>query len=308
MTTQFYSHPASDGHDTTDRHPERIARLGAVHEALKGERFHALERVEPPRADLDTIALAHPRAFVDQLLDFVPSEGIQHIDPDTVVSAGSGDAALRAAGAAVAAVDAVMAGKARNAFCAMRPPGHHSEPSRAMGFCLFNNVAIGAYHARAAHNVDRAAVVDFDVHHGNGTQAIFWDDRDMFFGSTHQMPLYPGTGSMSETGVGNIFNAPLSPGDGGVVFRQAMERHILPALDAFQPDIVLISAGFDAHTDDPLASLNLVEDDFAWATRKIMDAADKHCGGRVVSMLEGGYNLAALGRSAAAHVAALMDA
>ncbi len=220
----------------------------------------------------------------------------------------SGEAALRAAGAVCAAVDAVVGGAARNAFCAVRPPGHHAERARAMGFCLFNNVAIGAAHARAVHGLDRVAVVDFDVHHGNGTQAIFAADADLFFASTHQYPFYPGTGGRDETGVGNIVNVPLAAGSGSDEFRQAMTGEILPALRGFAPDMVCVSAGFDAHVDDPLAQLRFTEDDYDWATREIAKAADECCDGRLVSTLEGGYDLAALGRSCATHVRALMAA
>ena len=213
-----------------------------------------------------------------------------------------------AAGAVVAAVDAVIAGDADNAFCAVRPPGHHAEPSRAMGFCLFNNAAIGALRAREAHGLARVAVIDFDVHHGNGTQAAFYDDATLFYGSTHQYPLYPGTGSRGETGVGNIVNVPLPPMAGSREFRSSFEREILPALDAFRPELVVISAGFDAHKSDPLAQLLLDEADYTWVTEQLLEIAARHAGGRVVSTLEGGYNLAALGASAAAHLRALMAA
>jgi acetoin utilization deacetylase AcuC-like enzyme len=213
---------------------------------------------------------------------------------------------LRAVGAATAAVDAVFRAEADNAFCALRPPGHHAETRRAMGFCFFNQAAVAAHYARHAYDAERVAVVDFDVHHGNGTQDIFWSDADMFYGSTHQMPLYPGTGSVQETGAGNIFNAPLRAGDGSEPFREAMNSVILPALDAFGPDLVVISAGFDAHHRDPLGSLQLTEEDFAWVTLKLMEAAEIHCGGRVVSVLEGGYDLQGLSASAGIHVQALM--
>ncbi|MCP4330287.1 MAG: histone deacetylase family protein [Alphaproteobacteria bacterium] len=308
MGTQLYTHDACARHDTGPHHVEQIARLEAVLSALKGEAFADLEIVTAPRATPQTLMLAHPEPFVQRILELVPSSGFAQADPDTVVSPESGEAALRAAGAVCAAVDAVIEGHAKNAFCAVRPPGHHAESNRAMGFCLFNNVAIGAFHSRTKHGLSRVAVVDFDVHHGNGTQALFWNDRDAYFGSTHQMPLYPGTGAISETGVGNIFNAPLRPDDGSQAFRTAMKERVLPALDAFEPELILISAGFDAHRDDPLGGLNLVEDDFAWVTRELMDIAEKHCAGRVVSALEGGYNLSALGASAAAHVDALMEA
>jgi len=231
-----------------------------------------------------------------------------HLDPDTVMSAGTWEAALRAVGAGLLAVDKVMSGEVANAFCQVRPCGHHAEAGRAMGFCLFNNIAIAGLYARARHGAERIAVVDFDVHHGNGTQDIYWSDKDLYFASTHQMPLYPGTGALGETGVGNIWNAPLRPGDGGEQFREAFESRILPALASFGPDLVLISAGFDAHEADPLASLRLKEDDFGWATAKLADIADRHCQGRIVSYLEGGYDLTALAKSVAVHVATLMDA
>jgi len=224
------------------------------------------------------------------------------------VSPGSWDAALRAVGAAIYAVDQIMAGHAKNAFCAVRPPGHHAEPARAMGFCLFDTVAIAALHARAVHGAERVAVVDFDVHHGNGTQAAFWSDKNLFYGSTHQLPLFPGTGALSETGVGNIFNAPLNPGDDGDDFREAMLSRILPALHDFGPDFLFISAGFDAHVRDPLAQLRLTEADFVWITERLLDVAAKHSGGKLVSTLEGGYDLDALASSTSAHVAALMGA
>jgi acetoin utilization deacetylase AcuC-like enzyme len=214
---------------------------------------------------------------------------------------------LRAVGAGLAAVDAVIEGKAANAFCQVRPPGHHAEADRAMGFCLFSNAAIAALYARKKHGAERIAVVDFDVHHGNGTQDIFWSDKNLFYGSTHEMPLFPGTGATGERGVGNIHNAPLRAGDSGERFREAVESRILPALHDFGPDILIISAGFDAHTADPLANLRLVEADFLWATEKFADTAKRHCNGRIVSMLEGGYDLNALARSVAVHVKALMD-
>ncbi|HAA92285.1 MAG TPA: acetoin utilization protein, partial [Rhodospirillaceae bacterium] len=242
-------------------------------------------------------------------LAMIEEKGHAALDGDTHVSPGSGEAALRAAGAVCAAVDAVIEGDAKNAFCAVRPPGHHAEPAIAMGFCLFNNVAVGAEQARVEHGLKRAAAIDFDVHHGNGTQAMFWNEADLFYGSTHQFPLYPGTGKESDIGVdGNIVNAPLPPYAGSEEFHTAMETTILPALRAFAPEILFISAGFDAHADDPLAMLNLTEDDFRWATTELCKVADEFCGGRVVSTLEGGYNLEALARSTAAHLEALMEA
>ncbi len=309
MSTFLYSHAACEDHIPNIGHPEGPVRLRAIKEALSAPEFEALERREAPRAEESQISRVHPGSFVQDLLDAVPAQGVVDLDADTILSSGSGEAALRAAGAVVAAVDAVMAGEADNAFCAVRPPGHHAEPDRAMGFCLFNNVAVGALHAREAHGVNRIAVVDFDVHHGNGTQAMFWDDPDLFYASTHQMPLYPGTGSARERGVNaNIVNVPLPPDAGSVEFRQALRDNIVPALTMFQPDFIFISAGFDAHTEDPLAGLNFVEDDYVWATEQLMALARSACGGRLVSVLEGGYNPDALARSVAAHVLALMKA
>jgi acetoin utilization deacetylase AcuC-like enzyme len=308
MTTLLFSHPACEDHIPDIGHPEAPVRLQAIREALAAEEFAPLLRREAPRAEEGQIARVHPGSFVRDLLDHVPVSGEYGIDADTYMTPGSGEAALRAAGAVVAAVDAVMAGEADNAFCAVRPPGHHAEPGRSMGFCLFNNVAVGALHAREAHGLHRIAVVDFDVHHGNGTQAAFWDDPDLFYASTHQMPLYPGTGSVRERGVNaNIVNAPLPPAAGSEAFREAMRHNIVPALTAFQPEFLFISAGFDAHAEDPLAGLNFSEEDFFWATEQLLALARSACGGRLVSVLEGGYNPAALGRSVAAHVRALMQ-
>jgi acetoin utilization deacetylase AcuC-like enzyme len=308
MTTLLLTHPACLEHDTGYGHPERADRLRAIESALEAERFHYLVREQAPLADLTVIERLHPKAYVEMVEASIPKRDHKWLDPDTVVSAGSWQAALRATGAAIRAVDEVMAGRVDNAFCAVRPPGHHAEPSRAMGFCLFNTVAIAALHARAAHGASRVAVVDFDVHHGNGTQAAFWSDKDLFYGSTHQMPLFPGTGAIDETGVGNIFNAPLKPGDDGDDFRAAFDHRILPALDDFAPDLLLVSAGFDAHVRDPLAQLRLVEADFAWVADRLLEAAAKHCGGRLVSTLEGGYDLDALASSTAIHVETLMGA
>jgi len=308
MTTLLLTHPACLEHDTGFGHPESADRLRAIDDALSGDTFKNLQREEAPRADLSQIERLHPKAYVETVHAEIPKQHHNWLDPDTVVSPGSWEAALRAAGAIIRAVDQVAAGHADNAFCAVRPPGHHAEPSHAMGFCLFNNVAIGALHARVAHGAKRLAIVDFDVHHGNGTQAAFWTDRDVFYGSTHQMPLFPGTGALDETGVGNIFNAPLAPGDGSEEFRAAYEDRILPALDTFAPDFLLVSAGFDAHLKDPLAQLRLLEPDFAWVTEKLLQAAAKHTGGKLVSTLEGGYDLDALAASTAVHVQALMSA
>jgi acetoin utilization deacetylase AcuC-like enzyme len=308
MTTLLLSHASCLAHDTGQHHPEQPARLRAVLDALGRPAFAALVRREAPEAPREDIARAHSRRYVEGILAAIPKSGHAALDADTIISPGSGEAALRAAGAVSAAVDAVMAGEATNAFCAVRPPGHHAERERAMGFCLFNNVAVGALRAHEVHKLDRIAAIDFDVHHGNGTQAIFADDAHLFYGSTHQYPLYPGTGARSERGVGNIVNAPLRPNAGSAEFRAAFGDIILPALDEFRPDFVLISAGFDAHRADPLAQLNLVEADFAWATERLLELAGRHCRGRVVASLEGGYDLEALAASAAAHVAALMAA
>ena len=306
MSTYLFTHASSEAHDTGEGHPERADRIRAVWETLAADRFDALERREAPAAERDHIARVHRGDFVDKLLDAVPAEGRVRVDPDTVISAQSGEAALRAAGAIVAAVDAVATGEASNAFCAVRPPGHHAEPGRSMGFCLFNNVAVGALHARAAHGLEKVAVIDFDVHHGNGTQAMFEADENLFFASTHEYPLYPGTGAASETGVGNIVNVPLDPGSGSEAFRRGIERVILPALRSFSPDMIMISAGFDAHARDPLATLRFEEEDYEWVTGKIREAAAELCGGRIVSTLEGGYDLDALADSVTAHVGALM--
>ena len=306
MRTLLYTHPASLAHVTPDGHPERVDRIKAVVKILGTPAFDALMRREAPLGRDEDILLAHSAAHLARIRAAAPEDGFEFLDPDTAMSPGTLEAALRAVGAACAAIDAVFAGEADNAFCALRPPGHHAESNRAMGFCFFNQAAIAAHHARQTHGAQRIAIVDFDVHHGNGTQDIFWSDRDLFYGSTHQMPLYPGTGSRQETGVGNIFNAPLRAGDGGEQFRQAMGAVILPALDTFGPEFVIVSAGFDAHHRDPLGSLQLAEEDFAWVTLRIMEAADKHAGGRVVSVLEGGYDLQGLAASAGIHVQALM--
>ncbi len=290
------------------RHPESPERLRAVLAALDGPEFAGLARREAPRAERAQIERVHTAPYVEQVLAAVPSAGYVHLDPDTVLSPASGEAALRAAGALCAAVDAVLGGEGDNAFCAGRPPGHHAEPERAMGFCLFNNVVVGAAHARAAHGLKRAAVIDFDVHHGNGSQAMIENDADLFYASTHQWPYYPGTGAASERGVGNVVNVPLAAGSGSAEFRRAMDAEVLPALGAFKPDFVFISAGFDAHAADPLAGLRLADDDFAWATEEIARLAAECCRGRLVSTLEGGYDLGALAASCAAHVRALMAA
>jgi acetoin utilization deacetylase AcuC-like enzyme len=311
--TLLITHPCFVEHDTGPGHPERPDRMRAIDKVMEHELFQDLKRAEAPlRDDVEQwIALAHPQSYIDDLKAARPEPGQQSVrlDPDTVMSPGTWQAALRAVGAGLMAVDEVFAKNHRNVFCQVRPCGHHAEAARAMGFCLFNNIAVAGLYARAKYGAERIAVVDFDVHHGNGTQDIFWSDRDLFFASTHQMPLYPGTGELNETGVArNICNAPLRPYDDGEQFREAFEQRVLAELDAFRPDIVLISAGFDAHDADPLANLRLVEADFRWATDRLVELADRRSDGRVVSMLEGGYDLKALARSVAVHVKSLMEA
>jgi acetoin utilization deacetylase AcuC-like enzyme len=308
LTTLLLHHAAFLEHLTPVGHPERPDRLRALHAALDNVEFAALKRVEAPIAEPEKAALCHSERYVEAIRHAIPKEGLVRIDLDTTASPGSWEAAMRAIGAALYAVDAVAKGEAKNAFCAVRPPGHHAETERAMGFCLFNNVAIAARHAQKAHGMEKIAIVDWDVHHGNGTQEIFWTDPTVLYASTHQMPLFPGTGAPSETGVGNIFNAPLSPGDGTAEFKEAFREVILPAVRAFKPDLILISAGFDAHRRDPLAEINLEAEDFAWATDELMEIADKTANGRVVALLEGGYDLRGLAASAAAHIRQLMVA
>ena len=308
MSTLLISHDeASLNHITPQGHPERPDRIRALTQAFGDEAFNALVRARAPMADADTIALCHPMDYVDAIRDASPDEGLIGLDADTVMSSGSFEAALRCAGGGTLAVDKVMAGEHANAFVSTRPPGHHAETAKPMGFCLFNSAAITARYAQKKHGLERVAIVDFDVHHGNGSQDIFWSDKTVMYCSTHEMPLYPGTGSTSERGeFDTIVNAPLRAGDGGEKFREAMESVILPRLRGFGPDIVIISAGFDAHARDPLANLELLEPDFAWATQKLMEVADATAEGRVVSVLEGGYDLEGLSQSAAAHVGALM--
>jgi len=310
MSTTLITHPACLEHDTGPYHPETSERLRAVLDVLEAEAFADLIREEAPEATVEQLSRVHPVNYVEAIVAIRPEfgESVQ-LDGDTLMSPGSAEAALRAAGAAVKGVDAVMEGWARAAFAAVRPPGHHAEPQRPMGFCLFNNAAVAALHARARWGVQRVAVVDFDVHHGNGTQAMFAADADLFYASSHQSPCYPGTGDIWETGVANnIVNAPLRPRDGSAPFRAAWGERILPALDAFAPGLLIISAGFDAHKADPLAQLRLETQDFRWITDELVALADRHCGGRVVSVLEGGYDLDALAASAAVHVRGLMRA
>ena len=306
-TTLLISHAACLNHLTPAGHPERPDRLRAVEQALEDERFQTLAREQGPMAPQEIIALCHPMDYIEAIRQASPEDGMVRLDADTSMSAGSFEAALRAVGGGVQAVDEVMTGKAANAFVAVRPPGHHAETARPMGFCLFNNAAIAARYAQQKYGAERAAIVDFDVHHGNGSQDIFWADKSVIYCSTHEMPLYPGTGAVSERGEhNNIVNAPLRAGDGGDQFREAFQTAILPRLRDFKPDILIVSAGFDAHTRDPLANLNLVEADYTWVTQKLMEVADASANGRIVSMLEGGYDLQGLSRSVAAHVTALM--
>ena len=307
--TLLLTHPACLGHEPGPHHPERPERLSAVLAALQDKEFAGLARAEAPLATTEQLTRVHPAEYVQAMLGARPAQGeYAMIDADTILSHGSIEAALRAAGAVVAGVDAVMGGRADSAFAAVRPPGHHATPDVPGGFCLFNNVVIGARHAQARHGVERVAILDFDVHHGNGTQAVAEIDPTLFFASTHQYPFYPGTGSARERGVdGNVVNVPLRAGSGSREFRIAWGEHILPALERFAPELVMVSAGFDAHKADPLAQLSLEADDFGWVTRELVAIARQHSKGRLVSTLEGGYDLDALGQSAASHVRALMD-
>jgi len=307
MTTLLVTHPAGLNHLTPAGHPERPDRLRAIDKALEAERFQLLAREQAPMGEIDMVTLCHPMSLVEAIRNANPSEGMVRLDADTSMSPGTFEAVMYAIGGATMAADEVMGRRAKNAFCAMRPPGHHAEQQRPMGFCFFNTAAITARHVQKKHGVERVAIVDFDVHHGNGSQDIFWSDPTVMYCSTHQMPLYPGTGATSERGEQDtIVNAPLSAGDGGEQFREAFETVILPRLRDFRPEFMVISAGFDAHMRDPLANLNLLEPDFAWVTQKLMEIAEASAGGRIVSVLEGGYDLQGLAGSAAAHVGALM--
>lgn len=305
--TALYTHPACLLHENASIHLENPARLEAILAELAKPDYKALNRLEAPRAVPDQIARVHDRSYVEAIFASVPKSGYAALDPDTALAPGSGEAALRAAGAVTAAVDAVMGGAVRNAFCAVRPPGHHALPGAAMGFCIFNNIAIGAAQALAVHKLERIAVVDFDVHHGNGTETWAARQKEVLFISSHQFPLWPGSGQASDKGpLGNILNIPLPPGASGADFSTAMKSLALPRLESFAPEMILISAGFDAHRADPLANLRLDENDFGWITGELVKLADRHCKGRIVSTLEGGYDLNALAKSAGAHVKALM--
>jgi acetoin utilization deacetylase AcuC-like enzyme len=310
LATALITHAACLEHDPGPYHPECPDRLRAVLRALDAPEFSGLVRETAPEATKEQLIRVHPARIVDAILAIRPEEGdTMNIDADTAMSSGSAEAALRAAGAGVLGVDLVMRGAVNNAFAAVRPPGHHAEPSRPMGFCLFNNAGVAAQHARAVHGLTRVAVVDFDVHHGNGTQSLFAQNPELFYGSTHQHPFYPGTGDAWERGIANnIVNVPLRERDGSAAFRNAWAGTIIPALQAFSPQLLVISAGFDAHREDPLAQIRLETDDFAWITDALLAVARTHCEGRVVSMLEGGYDLEALAASATVHVRGLIQA
>ncbi|WP_417412090.1 histone deacetylase family protein [Hoeflea sp.] len=307
MTTFYYSNPICLEHLVPAGHPERPDRMKALEAVFEHEHFNTLVRHLAPEAAAETVLLAHPESYLEKIRAAIPETGFARIDSDTTASPRSMESALISVGGAIAAVDAVFKKEADNAFVATRPPGHHAEKNTSMGFCLFNQAAIAARHAQKAYGAERVAIIDWDVHHGNGTQDIFYDDDSVIYCSTHQMPLYPGTGALGETGKGNIFNAPLSANDGSDHFREAFRTRILPALEETRPDLIIISAGFDAHHRDPLAEINLVADDFDWATGKLMDVAGRYCGNRVVSLLEGGYDLVGLAESAAAHVIRLQE-
>ncbi|WP_340299952.1 histone deacetylase family protein [Roseobacter sp. HKCCD5988] len=309
MATWLFENPFAQDHLTLEGHPEQVARIAAIKAHLDSVDFVGLERHAAPLATEEDLRLCHPQAYIDQLKGALPTQGQVALDGDTFLSPASWQAALSGVGGMIAAIDAVMEGRAKNAFVLTRPPGHHAETATAMGFCLFGSVAIGAKHALERAGAERVAVIDFDVHHGNGTQDLLWDETRALFVSSHQMPLYPGSGARGERGVaGNILNVPLPPNSDGALMQQVYLRDVFPRLVEFAPDLILISAGFDAHQADPLANLNWDETDFAWLTREICAFAETQCAGRVVSALEGGYDLPSLGRSVAAHVTELMEA
>jgi len=309
MATRLYEHPIFLEHITPEGHPERPDRLRSLNIALEHPNFERLVRKQAPQANEDAVLLAHPEEHLLSVMRQIPEEDgeINRVEADTYVSPKSLQAALTGIGAAMVAVDDVFTGAADNVFVASRPPGHHAETAKAMGFCLFNNAAIAARHAQKVHGAERIAIIDWDVHHGNGTQDIFWNDTSVLFCSTHQMPLYPWSGDKNETGVkNNVVNAPLSPNTGSEYFREAFKSRVLPAIADFSPDLIIISAGFDAHHRDPLAQINLVGEDFDWATGRLLEMADKYASNRVVSLLEGGYDLEGLAESAAMHILRMM--
>ncbi|ADY63674.1 histone deacetylase family protein [Agrobacterium tumefaciens] len=309
MATRLYEHPIFLEHITPEGHPERPDRLRSLNIALEHPNFERLVRKQAPQANEDAVLLAHPEEHLLSVMRQIPEEDgeINRVEADTYVSPKSLQAALTGIGAAMVAVDDVFTGAADNVFVASRPPGHHAETAKAMGFCLFNNAAIAARHAQKVHGAERVAIIDWDVHHGNGTQDIFWNDTSVLFCSTHQMPLYPWSGDKNETGVkNNVVNAPLSPNTGSEYFREAFKSRVLPAISDFSPDLIIISAGFDAHHRDPLAQINLVGEDFDWATGRLLEMADKYASNRVVSLLEGGYDLEGLAESAAMHILRMM--
>lgn len=306
MSTWLITHEDCLHHDTGSDHPERIARLEVILQALSAPAFAALERHQAIAASRKALQYVHDADYIERIFAAMPAEGRQHINADTVVSPGSLDAALKAAGAGIQAVDAIQTGQARRVFCATRPPGHHAEPDESMGFCLFNNAAVAAFHARQAHGVQRVAVVDFDVHHGNGTQTMFQGQEGLFYLSLHQHPLFPGTGTRADNIPDNIYNLPLPAGTGSDAYRQQFHGEAIAALIDFDPELLIISAGFDAAAADPLAGLELSGEDFAWITDELVAVANYCCGGHICSLLEGGYDLEALAEGVAAHVAGLM--
>ncbi|MEH6401735.1 MAG: histone deacetylase family protein [Sneathiella sp.] len=308
MSTHLFTHRDCLFHDNGPNHPEKSDRLRSVLHRLEEDHFSALIRHEASLGTQDLLLLAHTPDYLESIEKAAPRSGVIQLDPDTFMSPGTIQAALRCVGAVKDAIDLVMTEPGNNAYCATRPPGHHAEADKAMGFCIYNNVAIGALYARQKFNLSRVAVIDFDVHHGNGTQAIFKADSNLFYGSTHQeAPFYPNTGHATEKGVGNIVNAPLPAGAGTKEFKAAMRDIILPALETFNPELLLISAGFDAHTNDPRADLNLAKEDYIWITKELVKIADRCCDGRIVSVMEGGYDLVGLAESSEAHVKALLD-